>query len=283
MPSVPTYDFYKTLDTPLNFEYSRLEKAYNSYDASHAHRHDYYEVLIFDRTGGTHDIDFVTYPVKRDTIHFLSPGQVHLLKRNKNVTGHVLAFKEEAFISSPGFHQQLLMPSPAVNPVMRLNKEQRRRIDRALMGLITEFDSRHSYLAQSLGAYLVLFLIEVIQLFDDTHQRIKNSAATNLYHNFRRLIDKNIMTTHSVSAYASLLNITPGHLNDTVKDQSGKSASDLIHERVILEAKRLLYHSTLSIKEIAALLNYDEPAYFIRFFKTRVKMTPREFRDGSRG
>src|SRR4051812_44558324 len=91
-PELPTYDFFKRLDTPLSIEYCKLEKAYNTYDTSHAHRHDYFEILIFDKTGGSHEIDFVKYPIRQFSLHFLSPGQVHRLRRDKNVTGHVLAF-----------------------------------------------------------------------------------------------------------------------------------------------------------------------------------------------
>jgi AraC family transcriptional regulator, transcriptional activator of pobA len=264
----------------LNFEYSKLEKAYNVYDASHAHRHDYFEILIFDKTGGTHEIDFVTYPVKKDTIHFLSPGQVHLLRRDKSVTGHVLAFKEEAFLSTPfANNEKLLMPSSAVSPVITLDKAGRAKINNSLSNLLAEYSNEHSYSAYSLSAHLLLFFIEVMKHLEYKGPASKQSSSNTLYHNFRRLVDNNITSSHSVAQYASQLNVTAGHLNDTVKKESGKNASDIIHSRLLLEAKRLLYHSQLSVKEIAAMLNYDDPAYFTRFFKTHEKITPGEFRE----
>lgn len=281
--SVPTYDFLKKLNSLVSLEYSKLEKAYNSYDSSHAHRHDYYEVLVFEKSGGTHEIDFVSYPVIKNTIHFILPGQVHLLRRNKNVTGHVIAFKEEAFVSQVFAGNELLMPSSAVAPVIKLERQSLAKINKSLSNLISEYENSHEYSVQSLSAYLMIFLIDVIRVIDGKNKIRSSNVVDSLYHKFRRLVDKNILTLHSVGDYAKLLNVTPGHLNDSVKQQSGKSASDIIHERLVLESKRFLYHSSLSIKEISVSLNYDDPAYFSRFFRKHVGLTPLEFREKARG
>lgn len=77
---LPTYDFYKRLHSQVSLEYSRLEKAYNSYDAGHAHRHDYFEIIIFNNTGGKHEIDFNVYPILKNTIHLITPGRFIILK-----------------------------------------------------------------------------------------------------------------------------------------------------------------------------------------------------------
>lgn len=79
-----------------------------------------------------------------------------------------------------------------------------------------------------------------------------------------------------------MLNISAGHLNDVVRKESGKNASAIIHERMILEAKRMLYHSSESIKEIAMNLNYEDPSHFVRFFRQCTGQTPGEFREFSR-
>jgi AraC family transcriptional activator of pobA len=281
---LPTYDFFKRLNTPLSVEYSKLEKAYNIYDSSHAHRHDYYEILLFDKSGGTHEIDFISYPVKKHSLHFLSPGQVHLLRRNKDVTGHVLAFKEEALLSVPFIGQELMLPSSAISPVVELKKRQKENIYDSLRKVIEEYNKESEYKKFSLCASLILFLVEMISSFESRIQEHPEKSGTSgrqnkLYHNFRRLVDSGFIDNHSVSDYANKLHVTPGHLNDTVKRESGKSASEIIHERMILESKRLLYHSDLSIKEIATKLNYEDPAYFNRFFKKHEGVTPVVFRE----
>ena len=91
-------------------------------------------------------------------------------------------------------------------------------------------------------------------------------------------MEQNFRQMKSVAEYAEILNITSGHLNDTVQKEIGKTTSEIIHERIILEAKRLLYHSPKSVKEIAYELLYDDPSYFARFFKTHTQLTPEQFR-----
>src|SRR5678815_656983 len=90
--TIPTYDFLKTLAGGTLFEFSRLEESYTPYDAAAPHRHNYYEVIYFDRTGGWHEIDFNNFSIQAGSMHFISPEQVHLLRREKQVTGFVLSF-----------------------------------------------------------------------------------------------------------------------------------------------------------------------------------------------
>jgi hypothetical protein len=73
----------------------KLEEAYNPYDATLPHRHNYYEILYFNESGGFHEIDFASHPVLANSLHFISPGQVHLLRRDKLVTGFVLSFSKD--------------------------------------------------------------------------------------------------------------------------------------------------------------------------------------------
>lgn len=281
--TVPTYDFFKKLDSKINFEYRKLEKVYTPYDASSAHRHDYHEIILFDKDGGTHEIDFQKHSIKKNSLHFIFPGQVHLLKRNKNVTGHVLAFKEEVFLPNAiPVSTDFFFLSAINSSVLKIDLNTRNKIDPILLNLIDEEKITRTYKEQIISAYLLLFLIEIVNLYEKSPDLKKATATKNIYDQFKRLVDKNILTNHSVAEYASLMNITPGHLNDSIKSETGKNASEQIHERLILEAKRLLYHSTKSVKEISALLNYDDPSYFNRFFKLHTGITPKDFRGNAR-
>ena len=84
---IPTFDFYKTLDPRLNFAFSQLEESYNSYNAALPHRHNYFEILLFKGSGGLHEIDFNSYEVVQNSLHFISPEQVHILRREKPAKG----------------------------------------------------------------------------------------------------------------------------------------------------------------------------------------------------
>ena len=91
-------------------------------------------------------------------------------------------------------------------------------------------------------------------------------------------IEENYNEQHEVACYADMLNISAGHLSDVVKEQSGKPAIAHIHERLILEAKRLLFHTDQSIKELAFGLGFEDASYFNRFFKRIVGDTPVAYR-----
>ena len=95
---------------------------------------------------------------------------------------------------------------------------------------------------------------------------------------FMDLVEREFLGKRHVSAYASDLALSPGHLNELVKKRLGKSASEVLQDRVLLEAKRLLLHADLSVKEVSHALRMDDPAYFNRMFKKATGMTPVEYR-----
>src|SRR4026208_264084 len=94
---IPAFDLCKTLDSEPGIEFSRLEESYNPYDASLPHRHNYYEILLFRGAGGIHEIDFDVYLIQENSLHFISPERVHVLRRDKQVTGYVLSFTPDFF------------------------------------------------------------------------------------------------------------------------------------------------------------------------------------------
>lgn len=105
-------------------------------------------------------------------------------------------------------------------------------------------------------------------------------AAVHITNRFKELIFSNIKTKHLVSDYASLLNISPNHLNKTVKRITGKSPTKWIDEAIISEAKVLLCQSTLSISEVSMEVGFEDQSYFTRLFKKYENVTPTEFRKG---
>lgn len=105
-----------------------------------------------------------------------------------------------------------------------------------------------------------------------------NSAATVLSSKFRALIYEHIKINHQVNYYASLLNVTPNHLNKSIKAATGKPATKWIDETIILEAKYLLYQTTYSVSEIAMQVGHEDQSYFSRFFKKHEGMTPVQYR-----
>jgi AraC-like DNA-binding protein len=96
---------------------------------------------------------------------------------------------------------------------------------------------------------------------------------------FSQLVEQNYRTIHSVADYASMLNLTPKNLNRKIVTEKQIAPNTIIKNRIILQAKRLLVNTTLSIKEIAVYLGYEDYSYFVRFFKSQTGSSPLTFRN----
>ena len=105
-----------------------------------------------------------------------------------------------------------------------------------------------------------------------------DTTGDNLIRAFKKSVDKNYKKEHSTTFYAHELYITPDHLNRTVKAKIGTTAKECIQSRIIIEAKRLLYITALTSKEIAYELGFNEPANFSAFFKKHTQLSPSNFK-----
>lgn len=280
---IPSYDLYKTLGDDLGFEFCKLEEAYNPYDATLPHRHNYYEILFFNGSGGTHEIDFNSFPIHKNSLHFISPEQVHLLRRDKHVSGYVISFSKDfcyeetggtTFIDSFPFFN-----NPYAAPIISLATTEEKNVLDLIEKIKTEYFSEADDKANVLSAYLTVLLVTAKRLYKPQSVTGKlMPPRSELTRKFKQAVENNFMKIKSVNEYSGMLNISSGHLNDTVHHDTGRTASEIIHERIILEAKRLLYRSEKSVKEIAYSLGYDDPSYFVKFFKTHAEDTPENFR-----
>jgi AraC family transcriptional activator of pobA len=99
---------------------------------------------------------------------------------------------------------------------------------------------------------------------------------------FRAHVERHFREMQRVTDYAALLGVTPEHLTRSVRRATGVAASDVIHQRLVLEAKRSLLYTDLTVRAIADDLRFDDPSYFNRFFKRSVGVTPRAFRAARR-
>lgn len=281
---IPAFDLYKTLDSKPGIEFSLLEESYNPYDASLPHRHNYYEILLFKGSGGIHEIDFHAYPIGENSLHFISPEQVHLLRREKEVTGYVVAFTPDFCLGKnmdPAFLDGFpFFNNPYATPIVTFqDAAQQRNVMEIVANMEEEYFSSHDDKADVLLSYLTILLIAARRMYiPGPASATPSSSRVGMVQRFKKAIVEGFRQQKSVTYYAELLNISAGHLSETVQKETGKTAGDMIHDRIILEAKRLLYHSPKSVKEIAYELGYEDPSYFARFFKTHTQTSPELFR-----
>lgn len=277
---IPSFDFTKSLETGLPFHYERLERSYHAYDASHAHRHNYYEILFFEEEGGVHEIDFCPFGLNANAAHPVSPGQIHVLKREPHVTGSVISFTSELFLTV-GLPADFIPSFPFfepfnTTPIIDLTKDDLPQIHLLIGQLRTEFQAHQCNKPEMLALLTSQLLFLLKRSF---RHKEELSGSNDLLTRYKNLIKQHFLEHRTVQEYADRLAISPGHLNDSVRNACGKSAKDMIQEQLVLEAKRMLYHSNYSIKEIAVHLGFDDPSYFNRFFRLQTGQTPTAFRE----
>ena len=131
----------------------------------------------------------------------------------------------------------------------------------------------------SIGAFLKLLLITCNNICAiNPIESDLDTSGNNLIRSFKSAVDNNYKKEHSTTYYANELYITPDHLNRTIKAKIGKTAKEYIQSRIITEAKRLLYFTDLSNKEIGYELGFNEPANFSAFFKKCTQLSPSNFK-----
>jgi AraC family transcriptional activator of pobA len=248
------------------------------------HRHDYHEIVFFERGGGEHIIDFKSHKINNYSAHFVLPGQVHKLNREKKSNGYALLFSEDLILKNDGAKNNLMFDLPFYNQKLAnnalLSKNDYAEITYLLDKLITEQRSTQILSETVSGAYLtlILFLLNRVCLSNHPQHNADVNSKTTLLIKFKRLIEQNFLFGHKPGDYAAGLNITTGYLNDLVKEAFNKTTGEIIQERIILESKRLLFYTDLTVNEIAFKLGFDDPAYFARLFKKHLNSTPKEYR-----
>lgn len=277
--SIPVYDFTSAVKEDGLFKFISLGELTN-YDFSAPHRHNYYEIFFFTKGGGSHLIDFINYPIHDHSIHFISPGQVHVIKRAADSYGSLVLFTKEFF--HPALSERNTLHNfPFLNnsqyPVLATSHAEYTELEQVLDHVKKEFDRGHGMYKEILRSYLNVILLKCLQLFHDKHPgyTLKHSSVFNA---FRQLVEAEYREQRQPAYYAGKLNITEKKLNNLCKDNTGENVGNYIKSRILLEAKRLLTNTDHTVKEIAELLGYDDPAYFTRFFTANVGMTAGDFR-----
>lgn len=246
------------------------------------HKHTFYHVVLFTEGAGTHTIDFNNYTVKPHQIYFMAPGQAHSWSFEGHVDGYIINF------SVPFFQSFLLKPDyledfPFFNgitsdSVIDLPEGLRDTITNLFEEIIQESETNNRMGPDMVKTLMMKIFILIARLsVDNTTKSIANYNYT-LLKNFQKLIEKNFITLKLPKEYAELLYITPNHLNAICKDMLGIPAGEMIRNRIILEAKRLLINPNSSVTQIAYHLNFTDNSYFTKFFKKHTGLTPEEFR-----
>lgn len=279
----PVYKTRSKVTHELGFEMIRFGQSNEraGYKTDEAHRHEFYEFFLFTHDGeGYHEIDTIRYPIRKFSVHIVAPGQVHCLNC-RNVRGYVLCFSEDFLLSADHSHPSDNYPFlyTEAHSVVDVEKTG---IDE-LMDIIEPFYKLFQNGGKS-DVQIMKHYLHIVMLKFKSIYRIKSSTGSNepFFDNrvsrFKTLIEQYYLTHKPVSFYAEKLSVSANYLNALCKKHEGVNAIKLIHRRILLESKRLLVRKELSIKEVVFMLNFQETAYFIRFFRRQTGVTPSVYR-----
>lgn len=233
------------------------------------HRHDHHTLLFLFSGTAEHDIDFATYRAGKRSVHFVHVNSVHILSRSVNSSGVAImftdAFADKTLVSRLPFGRQ--------QPVITLGEKEFQELMPLLEEMNSEFgkDDEQSY--SIIRSLLHALLLKLTRSAGNNHPEQSGPAFR-----FSELVDKHYLSHLSVEQYAGKMNVSPKHLIESIRELTGKTPLKLIHEKLITEAKKLLFFTDMSVKQIADKLNYSEPGNFSKFFRKQTGYTVLEYR-----
>ncbi|MGB0748732.1 MAG: helix-turn-helix domain-containing protein [Magnetospiraceae bacterium] len=276
-------------DVELNFMHIELIKersgAHDWTIRAHAHP-DHTQILFVESEGGAILIEGKEYLIPTKSIVLIPAAMVHEIHFRPGTDGYVItAALDYVRRVAQGDHRLLeIVATPAVFP-----------LDQTVLNVNAIMDSFHwayrEYASSAPGrrlsimAQFLRILVALLRLSGE-QERLDVAGSDRDYEilcRYRQMLDRNFRTEKSLESYAKELGVSPQRLNQACKARAGKTSSELLHERLIIEAKRYLLYMELTVAEIGYELGFEDPAYFSRFFSQRVGQPPSAYRTNHKG
>jgi YesN/AraC family two-component response regulator len=277
-----------TLVDPLNGNLAfKLFSFTGNSHFDHIQRLNYFSVIWIQQGEGQAKVDFSEYVFEKDSMFFFTPYQPFMIQGTKDLEGIVLDFHPNFFCIHK-HHQEIACNGVLFNniynpPFVKVDETARQTFDIVLTQMRLEMQTPALAQYEQLVAYLKIFLITASRLKVAQQPEAKQDYADKkepfILQNLKDFIEAHFKTKHSASDYADMLNISPKALAKITKNHFNKTITDLISERIVIEAKRELYLTNKSVKEIAHDLGYDDEYYFSRFFKNNADVSPQMYRE----
>lgn len=269
-----------------NLAFKLFEFDNNSY-FDHIQRNNYFTLILITSGEGIAKVDLCDYSFKENTLFAFYPYQPFMLCSKKPLMGISIQFHHD-FFCIYRHHQEIAANGILFNniyqrPFIDLSEGSKSTILNLIGGIAHELKEEAFRKDEVLVSYLKILLVTAtrIKLEQQSLQNIPTDPGKQQFmiQNLKNAIEDNFKVKHSVSEYADLLNQTPSSLARITKNHFNKTLSDLITERIIIEAKRELYLTDKTIKEIAYELGYEDEYYFSRLFKNKTDISPQIYRN----
>lgn len=237
---------------------------------------DSYVFLLFETCTGTHTVDYIDYEQKDRQVHVSFPGQIHSWNTGPTAKGHKIIISKqfmERSITSPLFFSLRQNEYPVID----LDLDTYKELTEVFRDIRSESSSKEiRWNVLNLKVQLVTALIN--NLVEKVIEQKSAGMTPSLIRRLNELIEQHYKTLKTVNGYAELLFISPNYLNIICQRYFNMSAKKVVDQRVVLEAKRLLQGSSMSVKEIAFDLGFSEISHFSNFIKSKTGIAPRLYK-----
>lgn len=254
------------------------------YNPFRPHRIRFYAMLLILEGEGVHYIDFKKYKYQAGNIIFISKEQVHAFEKNMERNAYFLLFTEE-FLEKGSTNSNLMQQLSLYNyhlypPVIELNEQQIAVFANLAQRMKEESDATKDLLTEEIiHASLKIFLCFAERIRKEKRKLVPRSKYHEEYVQFQKLLSKHILESRKVQFYADALHISSKKLNRITQEMLGQNAKQYISDFLIIEIKRLLMNTSLTITEIGYQSGFEETTNFVKYFKKQTGMNPSQFRE----
>lgn len=278
---IQKYDFKEGL--PQEFEIIDFDFLFNEfpYEITKPHRAEFYQILWFQKGSPTHLVDFNPIKIKPNSLLFVNKNSVQLFDNETSFSGKIILFTDSFFCKSE-MDTKFIRSSILFNDLLAISQIN---VSNSIFATIfQQLETELKNLKDNYQSDILRNNLRNLLLQSERERRNQNFIELKKDADFdyslilKDLLDKNFISHKKVSFYCQKMHLTSKRLNQATTKIFGKTPKEIIDDRVLLEAKRILAHTNESIKEIAFSLGFEEPTNFIKYFKKHTDKTPVEFR-----
>jgi len=251
------------------------------------HKHDFYSFLYFTSGKGNLRVNDISYKIHPNTVCLIAPNQMHSFEGLTNAEGKILFLCKDYYVEEFSYIRLLNVFSCTsevignfCNPCISLADREVKTILDLFWSVSSEYEA-YSPSDNSVAILRSLINILLLRLSDINEERSNEvgNGSTILIHELSNLIDSSFLREHHIGFYTSAFNISEKQLNDLCNKYFSWGLKKILRDRLMLEARKLLISTELSVSEISYRLNYNDNSYFNKVFRKETGITPKKFRD----
>lgn len=246
-------------------------------------KNNHYTLLLCEKGAASIQIGYHQFELVPNIIAILSPDQLFSISNiSENLHVKQVMFTKitlQKMFLKDNIVEELLTLNRKYPPAYDLN-EKAPLVSQIFKKIEKELESKYAYYLDIIRLNITEILYEYNRACEFCLLGFEKNMNRNyqLTYEFKKLVEEHYLIWNSIGEYASHLGISAKHLTEVIKEETGRTALQIIHERLLLESQYLLKHTTLSIKQCADKLGFESASYFSRFFKSQTNRSPNDFR-----